>query len=144
MIAVLLALAVVTATPVPTKEPVSVELCTGDAQSQTNPNLKVAIGFRNLTDVDITRVQFDILLLDESDKVVDTRPVAIDGKFGPNVLILPRRAPFTDAPLTQPEYPDSPAWIVADHFGSGVESVRCEVHSVKFADGTSWNRPSSI
>ena len=121
--------------------PVSIELCAADPQNATNPNLKVGLAFRDLTDVEAVEVRFDILLLDGSDKVVASQTVSITGKFSPNILIEPRRAPLTSALLTQPEYPDSPAWNVSNHSGSGVESVRCQVHSVKFADGTSWDLP---
>ena len=119
--------------------PVAVELCTGEEQSATNPNLKVGIGFRNLGDIDAVHVAFDVLLLDANGKLVDTRVVAMDGKFGPNIFIQPQRSPTTDVLLTQPEYPDSPAWNVADHYGSGVTTVRCQVDSVRFADGTAWD-----
>lgn len=121
--------------------PIAVELCDGSVQSATNPNLKVGVGFRDLKDVDAVHVEFDIVLLDGSGNSVDTRTVSIDGTFAPNVLILPRRASITDSLLTQPEYPDSPAWNVADHFGSGVERVRCELHAAKFSDGSAWERP---
>jgi len=118
--------------------PVSIELCTSENQSDTNPNLRVGIGFRDLKDADAVHIDFDVLLLDGSNKLVDTRHVSMDGKFASNIFIQPRRSPTNGQLLTQPEYPDSPAWNVANHFGSGVERVRCQVHAVKFADGTSW------
>jgi hypothetical protein len=120
--------------------PVSIEMCSSDAQGASNPNLKVGLAFRDLTDVEAVEVQFDIVLLDGSDNVVAAQTKSISGKFSPNILIEPRRAPMTNGLLTQPEYPDSPAWNVSNHFGSGVERVRCELHSVKFADGTSWSQ----
>lgn len=118
--------------------PVSIELCMSENQSDTNPNLRVGIGFRDLKDADAVHIDFDVLLLDGSNNLVDTRHVSMDGKFASNIFIQPRRSPTNGQLLTQPEYPDSPAWNVANHFGSGVERVRCQVHAAKFADGTSW------
>ena len=128
--------------PVPSlqqTQPVSIEICSSEEQSATNPNLKVGIGFRDLTDTDVTQVKFDILLLDSSGRVVDTKVVSIDGKFAPNELISPHRGSLTGGLLTQPEYPDSSAWNVANHYGSGVEKVRCQLHAATFADGTTWS-----
>jgi len=119
--------------------PISIEVCSGEQQSTTNPNLKVGIAFRDLTESAAQDVKFDILLLDSSGRLVDTRVVEIKGTFAPNELIQPRRAAIGDGLLTQPEYPDSSAWNIQNHFGSGVEKVRCQLHSAIFADGTTWN-----
>lgn len=118
--------------------PVAIEICDGVVQGPTNPNLKVGIAFRNNATVDALEVTFDILLMDDTDKIIDTQTGVVDGKFSPGTLIEPRRSPITSALLTQPEYPDSPAWNVRNHFGSGVTRVRCKVHAVKFSDETVW------
>jgi hypothetical protein len=125
--------------PSPPPPPISIEMCSAEQQSSTNPNLKVGVAFRNLTNSDAVDVKFDLLLLDPSGAIVDTKVESIDGKFAPNELIQPRRDTIGRALLTQPEYPDSSAWNVPNHFGSGVDHVRCQLHSATFADGTSWD-----
>ena len=133
----------VTATPgVNTTEAVAVELCVAEQQSTNNPNLKVGIAFRNLRDVPAVHVVFDVLNVDAQGTVVAYHTVSIDGKFAPNELIQPRRAPWTDKLLTQPEYPESPAWNVPNHFGSGATQVRCVSDSATFQDGSTWKRAS--
>ena len=119
--------------------PIVIQSCSGGFQSSTNPNLKVGISFLNTGGTDAVTVKFDILLLDASETTLETQTESIHGKFSPDTLIQPRRAPFTDMLLTQPEYPDSPAWIVPNHHGTDVTHVRCQLHSVDFADGTSWS-----
>lgn len=124
--------------PSPPPPPIAIEVCSAEQQSSTNPNLKVGIAFRNLTNADALDVKFDLLLLDSSGAIVDTKVESIDGKFAPNLLIQPRRDSIVRKLLTQPEYPDSSAWNVPNHFGSGVDHVRCQLHSATFADGTTW------
>jgi hypothetical protein len=124
-----------------TLPPVAVEVCSAEVQSATNPNLKVGIGFRDNKDVTAVHVSFLVLLMDDQNRVVDTHVVSMDGSFAPNLLILPRRAPITDGLLTQPEYPDSPAWNVPSHFGSPASRVRCVLDAATFADGTMWKIP---
>jgi hypothetical protein len=130
------------ATVQPLKPPIAIELCVSEVQSATNPNLRVGIGFRDLKEADAVHVEFDVSLMDHNDKVVNVHTLAMDGKFVSNIFIQPRRNPVNDTLLTQPEYPDSSAWSVANHYGSGVERVRCELHAAKFADGTAWTRPA--
>jgi hypothetical protein len=122
----------------PPPPPIGIEVCTAEQQSTTNPNLKVGIAFRDLTNSDAVLVKFDLLLLDSSGAIVDTKVVSIEGKFASNLLIQPRRDSLGRSVLTQPEYPDSSAWNVPNHFGSGVDHVRCQLHSATFADGTTW------
>ena len=126
--------------PAQSLPPIAVEMCQAEPESPDNPNLHVGISFRNLTDEVATTVRFDVLVLDGSGKLVNEQLVSIDGHFGPNVLISPKRSPLTDDMLTQPEYPSSPAWNIANHFGSGAQSVRCLVDSAEFADHTAWQR----
>jgi hypothetical protein len=121
--------------------PVNILGCGGDYQSITDPNLIVGISFMNTSTIDATHVNFDILLLDSSAKTVESQKVSIDGHFAPNVLIQPRRSSIGDAMLTQPEYPNSPAWDVANHHGSDTAHLFCRVNSVTFADKTTWTRP---
>jgi hypothetical protein len=118
--------------------PIAVEVCSSNFQSDTNPNLKVGIAFRNDSLVEAVDVKFAITLVDTSNRVLDTQIVTIDGRFAPGVLISPRRGAINDTLLTQPEYPNSPAWNVANHFGSNVASVRCIFDSARFADGSMW------
>jgi len=130
------------ATPAPAQSlpPIAVEMCQAEPESPDNPNLHVGISFRNLTDEEATTVRFDVFVVDNSGKVLSEQLVSIDGHFGPNILISPKRSPLTNDMLTQPEYPSSPAWNIANHFGSGARSVRCEVDSAEFADHTAWQR----
>ena len=130
------------ATPMPAESlpPIAVEMCQAEPESENNPNLHVGISFRNLTDEEATTVRFDVLVIDNSGKIVNDQLVSIQGHFGTNVLISPKRSPLTQDLLTQPEYPNSPAWNIANHFGSGARSVRCEVDSAEFADHTAWQR----
>jgi hypothetical protein len=131
-----------TATPMPAASlpPIAIEMCQSEPESENNPNLHVGISFRNLTDEEATTVRFDVLVIDSSGKVINDQLVSIQGHFGPNVLISPKRSPLTEDLLTQPEFPNSPAWNIANHFGSGARSVRCEVDSAEFADHTAWQR----
>jgi hypothetical protein len=126
--------------PAESLPPIAVEMCQAEPESPDNPNLHVGISFRNLTDEEATTVRFDVFVLDGSGKLLNDQLVSIDGHFGPNVLISPKRSPLTGDILTQPEYPGSPAWNIANHFGSGARSVRCEVDSAEFADHTAWQR----
>ena len=130
--------ATATAAPGPSLPPISVELCVAEAQNQDNPNLQVGISFRDLSEVTATEVRFVILIVDSQGRQVTRQLVSIDGHFGPNVLIAPRRSPLTELLLMQPEYTDSPAWNVPNHYGSGANQVRCLVDSARFADGTVW------
>lgn len=131
-----------TATPSPyaSLPPIAVEMCVAKPQTQSNPNIQVGIAFRNLEDADATTVRFDVLVIDGSGKVLNTQLVSISGKFSSNTLISPRRSPLTGDLLTQPEYPNSPAWNIENHFGSGAQAVRCELDSAEFADHTAWQR----
>ena len=130
------------ATPMPAESlpPIAVEMCQSEPESEDNPNLHVGISFRNLTDEEATTVRFDVLVIDNGGRVINDQLVSIQGHFGPNILISPKRSPLTNDLLTQPEYPNSPAWNIANHFGSGARSVRCEVDSAEFADHTAWQR----
>ena len=130
------------ATPMPAQSlpPIAVEMCQAEPESENDPNLHVGISFRNLTDEEATTVRFDVLVIDNSGKIINDQLVSIQGHFGPNILISPKRSPLTEDLLTQPEYPSSPAWNIANHFGSGARSVRCEVDSAEFADHTAWQR----
>ena len=139
----------VQASPVPmqtpslnTSEAIAVEMCVAQQQSENNPNLKVGIAFRDLRDLAATHVAFDIVNVAPDGAPVALHHVSIDGSFAPQQLIEPRRAAFSDGLLTQPEYSDSPAWNVPNHFGSGATQVRCVVSSATFRDGSVWNRPS--
>jgi hypothetical protein len=129
-----------TPTPYESLPPVAIEMCVAEPQAPSNPNLHVGISFRNLTDTDATTVRFDVLVVDGNSHILTTQLVSIQGKFAPNTLVSPRRSPLTGDLLTQPEYPDSPAWNIANHFGSGAQSVRCELDSAEFADHTAWLR----
>lgn len=126
--------------PAESLPPIAVEMCQAEPESQDNPNLHVGISFRDLRDEEATTVRFDVFVIDSSGKVVNEQLVSIQGHFGSNVLISPKRSPLTNEMLTQPEYPSSPAWNIANHFGSGARSVRCEVDSAEFADHTAWQR----
>ena len=130
------------ATPMPAESlpPIAVEMCQAEPESENNPNLHVGISFRNLTDEEATTVRFDVFVSDNSGRIINDQLVSIQGHFGPNILISPKRSPLTNDLLTQPEYPSSPAWNIANHFGSGARSVRCEVDSAEFADHTAWQR----
>lgn len=130
------------ATPAPYESlpPIAIELCVAEPQADSNPNLHVGIAFRDLTDADATTVRFDILVVDDSGKVLSTSLVSIDGDFKPNDLVTPRRSPLTGELLTAPGYAHSPAWNIPNHFGSGARSVRCELDSAEFADHTAWQR----
>ncbi len=121
---------------------IAVEMCVAEQQSVNNPNLKVGIGFRNLRDVEAIHVAFDVLNVNGDGRVLAYHTVSMDGHFAPNVLVVPRRAPWTDALLMQSEYPDSPAWSVPNHFGSGASQVRCVPDSATFKDGSVWKRTS--
>lgn len=131
-----------TSTPAPYESlpPVAIEMCQAEPEAESNPNLHVGISFRNLSDTEATTVRFDVLVIDGSGRVLITQLVSIDGHFASNQLISPRRSALTGDLLTQPEYPNSPAWNIANHFGSGAQSVRCEVDSAEFADHTAWQR----
>ncbi|HXW76959.1 MAG TPA: hypothetical protein VEJ20_06070 [Candidatus Eremiobacteraceae bacterium] len=128
------------AIPAP-QPPIDIVGCGGDYQSISNPNLKVGISFINTSDVEATDVTFDILLLDTNAKILEGQSVSIEGKFAPNAMIQPRHDPWGNALLTQPEYPNSPAWDVANHHGSDTAHIFCRVSTVKFSNGTSWARP---
>ena len=131
-----------TATPEPAESlpPIAVEMCQAEPATEGNPNLHVGISFRDLLDADATTVRFDVYVIDNSGKILNEQLVSIQGRFASNVLISPKRSPLTDDLLTQPEYPSSPAWNIANHFGSGARSVRCEVDSAEFSDHTAWQR----
>ena len=121
--------------------PIAIEGCAAETESATNPNLRVGISFRDLANSAAIKVRFDIFLVDASGDITGRQSATIEGTFSPNTLIEPRRAAVTNTLLTQPEYPDSSAWIVPNHYGSGVTTVHCELNAAKFADGSAYNRP---
>ncbi|HZO92479.1 MAG TPA: hypothetical protein VFB22_01825 [Candidatus Baltobacteraceae bacterium] len=127
---------------VPMAAPIVVTACEGrfDDPSNNDYDITVGVTFENASAKTADVVKFGFQLVDPFGKVLQTESGTMYGLFSPRVTIEPRKAALADRFLTQPTFPNSPAWSFSNFNGHDVNRILCIPLAAHFTDGSTWNR----